>query len=372
MTKAGFLTFIRRNRFFIICAAILLSCAGLQAATRLSSTLADALTFTLSAYIRAALAFVTSFLPFSLGETVVVILPLLCITVFLIAFFSKTQDIRIIKGLILVLTVMYALFVLSFAPAYGTSGAEKLFELNAGPVSTESLCDTAEILVDEINGIADNIDFDYGSFSRMGYDLDTLSKKLVNAYDTLNDEFGFIFNFNSRLKPIALSRAMTYTHISGVYTYYTGEANINTNFPDYTLPFTCAHEMAHQRGFAREKEANFVAFLVCERSDDDYIKYSGKLNMLEYLLDAIYTADPKKYMEIFYSLDIRVRCDMVAYSSFFDTYRDSTASEISSAINDTYLKSQGQAEGEKSYGLVVDLAVAYILDRYDTKTEVVN
>jgi hypothetical protein len=94
--------------------------------------------------------------------------------------------------------------------------------------------------------------------------------------------------------------------------------------------------------------------------------------MLEYLLDAIYTASPQKYMELFYSLDIKVRCDMVAYSNFFDTYRDSTASEISSAINDTYLKSQGQAEGERSYGLVVDLAVAYILDKNDTTTEVSN
>ncbi|MBO7148470.1 MAG: DUF3810 domain-containing protein [Clostridia bacterium] len=369
MIKAGFSSFIKRNRFFIICAAILLSCAALQTATRLSSTLADALTFGLSAHIRAALAFITSFIPFSLGETAVIILPLLCIVVFLFAIFSRNQEVRIIKGLLSVLTVMYLLFALSFVPAYGTSSAETLFELDAKPVSTDALCDTAEILVNEINVIADSIDFDYGSFSRIGYDLNTLSKKLVYAYDTLKDEYGFIFNFNSKLKPIALSHAMTYTHISGVYTYYTGEANINTNFPDYTLPYTGAHEMAHQRGFAREKEANFVAFLVCERSDDDYIKYSGKLNMLEYLLNAIYTASPEKYMELFYSLDIRVRCDMVAYSNFFDTYRDSTASEISSAINDTYLKSQGQAEGEKSYGLVVDLAVAYILDKNDTITE---
>ena len=146
-----------------------------------------------------------------------------------------------------------------------------------------------------------------------------------------------------------------------MYTYYTGETNINTNFPDYTIPFTSAHEMAHQRGFAREKEANFVAFLVCEASNDPYIRYSGKLSMLEYILNALYSEESDLYYEIFYLLDIKVRCELVAYSDFFDTYRDSTASEISSAVNDTYLKSQGQTEGEKSYGLVVDLAVAYIL-----------
>ena len=30
-------------------------------------------------------------------------------------------------------------------------------------------------------------------------------------------------------------------------------------------------------------------------------------------------------------------------------------------VNDTYLKAQGQTAGEKSYGMVVDLAVAYVL-----------
>ena len=48
-----------------------------------------------------------------------------------------------------------------------------------------------------------------------------------------------------------------------------------------------------------------------------------------------------------------------AYAKMFTPYRDSTASEISGAVNDAYLKTQGQTEGTKSYGLVVDLAVAY-------------
>lgn len=361
MTPSKIRLFFIRHRKYTVPALILFLCALLHLLTRLSTLLSDFMTFGISGYIRAALAGITSILPFSLGETVVIMLPVFMIFVFWLALRSREPDARIIHTLIVILTTMYALFVLSFAPAYNTTTADKLFEIEATPVSTEELYDTASALVSEINELCDSINFDYGSFSRMDDDLDSLGDKLSYAYNTLRKKYDFILNFHSRLKPIALSKALTYTHISGVYTYYTGETNINTNFPDYTIPYTSAHEMAHQRGFAREKEANFVAFLVCEASDDPYIKYSGKLSMLEYVMNALYTADPTLYTKIFYSLDIRVRCEMVAYSEFFDKYRDSTASEISGAINDTYLKSQGQSEGEKSYGLVVDLAVAYIL-----------
>ncbi|MBE6612559.1 MAG: DUF3810 domain-containing protein, partial [Ruminococcaceae bacterium] len=152
----------------------------------------------------------------------------------------------------------------------------------------------------------------------------------------------------------------TYTHISGMYTYYTGEANLNINFPDYNLPFTAAHELAHQRGILPENEANFVAFLVCMESDDPYIRYSGLLNMVEYVNSALYSADYDTFAAVYGSLDPRVRYEIVSYNEFFEKYRENTAANVSSALNDTYLKAQGQTAGEKSYGMVVDLAVAYV------------
>jgi len=53
---------------------------------------------------------------------------------------------------------------------------------------------------------------------------------------------------------------------------------------------------------------------------------------------------------------------MVAYSDFFEKYRDSVASEVSGVVNDTFLTIQG-TEGSASYGMVVDLAVAYYKDK---------
>ena len=158
------------------------------------------------------------------------------------------------------------------------------------------------------------------------------------------------------------SEAMSYAHITGVYTFFTGESNINVGFPDYTIPYTSAHELAHQRGIAREDEANMVAFLVCMESDDPYIQYSAYLNVYEYVASALYSADRDLYREVRAKLSAKVYGEQVAYSKFFEKYRKSVTSQVSGAVNDAYLKTQGTA-GSVSYGMVVDLAVAYYRDR---------
>jgi hypothetical protein len=50
---------------------------------------------------------------------------------------------------------------------------------------------------------------------------------------------------------------------------------------------------------------------------------------------------------------------MIAYNEFFEKYKENVAANVSGAINNSYLQSQGQTAGSKSYGMVVDLAVAY-------------
>jgi hypothetical protein len=116
--------------------------------------------------------------------------------------------------------------------------------------------------------------------------------------------------------------------------------------------------MAHQRGIAREDEANFVAFLVTTRSTDPYIRYCGYLNAYEYVASALYRADRELYYKAYAHLNGQVKAEMAAYNDFYDKYRDTTVSQVSGAVNDSYLQSQG-TPGTVSYGMVVDLTVAY-------------
>ena len=344
--------------------AIALTAAFVHLSSALSPQFADFFNRYIGSLVRGFTATLTSILPFSLAETVIIMLPVIFVLAMASSIKAVNESIpRAIRRLVSTLaavSLLYSLFVFTTTVSYnGTSLSDKL-GLAQTPVSVSELMHTAEYMIDNMNKELDNIDYVYGEGSSMPYSLADMNELLLDAYDKASDKYSFLPRLRSRIKPIAASEPMTYTHISGMYTYYTGEANLNVNFPDYTLPFTAAHELAHQRGVMPENEANFVAFLVCIESDDPYIRYSGYLNMYEYLSNALYRADYDIFAEVYTSLDARVIGEITAYNTFFEKYRDSVASDVSGAMNNTYLKAQGVEAGEKSYGMVVDLACAYV------------
>lgn len=370
MKGAHMKNFFRRlNRYVpsasIIIYVLTLICLALYFSFMLSTEFSDFFNRYISGAFRFALAKLTGWFPFSLAETLIFLSPVLVIflSVWLIRLSGKgrRETWRCVTGLISALCLVFCMFTLNFAPGYrGSSLGEKL-NLSDRAVTADELYDTISIVIDNVNSEAENVKYTFSGASVIPFDYFRLSDELNSAYRAFHEKYDIMNTFDSRVKPLVISPLMTYTHISGIYTYFTGEANLNTNYPDYVNVYTAAHEMAHQRGAARENEANFAAFLVCIGSDNEYVRYSGYLSMYSYLASALYSASPELYSKAYEQLCREARYELRAYSSFFDKYRDSTASQVSDAFNDAYLQSQG-TQGSVSYGLVVDLAVSYYLD----------
>ena len=328
-----------------------------------SERFANAFNRTVGAFVRSALAHLTSWLPFSLAEFLLYSLPLWLVLLVVIGarrHCGSWRAVLVYLGAILsAFSLLLSMFVFGFGTGYRTTTLDRRLDLAPTEVNAETLEATAERLVTELNALAPSVTYGEDGFSEMPYDLSGLNDKLLAAYLPVCEKYDFVQKLNSRVKPVLASKAMSYTHTTGVYAYFTGEANLNMHFPDYTLPYTAAHELAHQRGIARENEANFVAFLVCVGSEDDYLRYSAYLNLYEYVANALWRADRDRYRAVLATLDERVVGELRAYSAFFETYRNSRASEVSDAVNDAYLKLNGSEAGSESYGLVVELAVAY-------------
>ncbi len=154
-----------------------------------------------------------------------------------------------------------------------------------------------------------------------------------------------------------VSPLMSAIGLAGIFSPLTGEAHINHQMPVTLHPFVAAHEVAHGRGFAREDEANFIAYLVCRASANPAHRYSGALQALASTLSALRRADRGRYRTLESQLSPETRADLAQQNEFWRTKR-TPLFEVTQVANDAYLKSQGQKHGVQSYGRMVNLLLA--------------
>ncbi len=329
----------------------------------INTEFADFFNSTIGVGVRFIAAKISGIFPFSIAEFFLISIFPAAVIYIVYAIKKRSFTWKMVASVLSVpvslVLLIFSMFVLTLGTGYRTPTLDTKLEFEETAVTKENLQQTAEYLVDNINKLSEEMDYGTDGFAKMPYSFSEMNKKLLSAYDSFSEDYDVLTTFNSKLKPVLLSEPMSYMHTLGIYTFFTGEANININFPDYTIPYTAAHELAHQRGIAREDEANMIAFLVCMESDDAYIRYSAYLNMYEYVANALYQTSPEAYREVNSKLNAKTRAEQISYSQFFNQYRNSGVSKVSSAVNDTFLKVQG-TEGEISYNLVVKLTVAYL------------
>ncbi len=310
---------------------------------------------------RFVLGSITAIVPFSVAEMLLFSIPLLAVLAVILSVRYANTWKRRIRFLLIILSILlplYPLYMLTLAPGYHAPTLEEQMELSTENIEKEEIIETAELLLRELEQVLDRISFEESGASVNPLTLKETGDQILRAYDAFLADYPIAHNFYARPKTVVLRKWMTYAGITGMYTFFTGEANVNTTYPDYNHPFTTAHEFAHQRGVARENEANFVAALVCTYAENDYVRYSGLFNLLEYMLSAYYRADPESYRDFYKQLDPRLKGEMQAYREMIEPYQDHVLGEVSTTVNNAYLEMNG-TPGIISYGLVVELAVAH-------------
>lgn len=190
-----------------------------------------------------------------------------------------------------------------------------------------------------------------GEFERYAQESVAAMRKLAERYPVLERPL------YSLPKPVLASVLMSYANIGGMFFPFTMESNINVDNPFFAVPWTMAHELAHQCGFMREDEANFIAYLACKESDDALMRYSGLLLAYDNAMSALRKADPEAAVQVAAGLAPSVRRDLVQRAEHWAQY-EGPVQEASNAANNAYLKANNQSDGMQSYGRMVDLLLA--------------
>ena len=281
---------------------------------------------------------ISSVLPFSLCEILLYAIIILAAVgvVFTVIRFVKGKGkrkkllMRVLAVVVCFAVSVFMVFTLFCGINYNRFTFSEVSGFTVETYTAQELADLCVYILKNANDAAGKIETDETlTVSLDGkIDLDEECKKAMNR---LGERYDSLSGFYPDAKAVIASEGMSYMKILGMYAPFTIEANYNANAPDFAKPFTVCHELSHLKGFMREDEANFIAYLAC-------------------------TAEI--YSELMSYADSRIVAELKANSEYWKKYETPVAA-VATTVNDTYLKSQGQSDGKKSYGRFVDLMISY-------------
>lgn len=190
-----------------------------------------------------------------------------------------------------------------------------------------------------------------------GKNFDSLKWISTNAYGTAAKQ-----NPNLQLQYFSVKTSLfgklgNYFGYSGYYNPFSAEGQINMHVPSFTLPYVTCHEIAHQLGYAREDEANFIGFLAA-RQGDSSAKYSVYFSSLMYANRALFHLDSNLAKNNLKKLSPKVKDDFRVYMKYIQDYQTPLETVVD-FLYDHYLKFNDQPMGTVTYSRVVVWMAAY-------------
>lgn len=159
------------------------------------------------------------------------------------------------------------------------------------------------------------------------------------------------------IKTSLFSNFLSKTGILGYYNPFTTESQYNKNLPIFFKHFTIAHEYAHQQGYAREEEANFVGYIVAINSRNKILKYSANWFALKSILAHLKLVDRKYVDEIKNNFSEKMKKDVWLENTFIVNNK-SIFQDVFSYTNDIFIRSNRQ-DGSITYSYFVRLLMKY-------------
>ncbi len=264
---------------------------------------------------------------------------------------------RLVASLAFALAVVYLCFMLMWGLNYSRLTFAQLSGLTVQPSTAQELGDLARELVLVANELRQQVEEGPDGTMKLSGGIPGMLARADQGFAAAAVYYPQLAGNYGRPKPVVASYLMSKAGITGIYIPFTGEAHFNAHMPHSFMPATVTHEMAHQRGFAREDEANYIAYLVCTLHPDPDFQYSGVLLALVHTMSALARADAEQHAEVMEMYNPGLRRDLKQWRDYWQSFAG-PVERAANRLNDRYLRANRQEDGVASYGQMVDLLLA--------------
>ncbi|MDD3168094.1 MAG: DUF3810 domain-containing protein [Eubacteriales bacterium] len=264
---------------------------------------------------------------------------------------------RLFSGYIAFMVLAYTM---TCAINYSRDSIGTVLNLPDQEASEENLIKLSLILAEELTSLTQKPEWDYSILTAESAAY--IETKAVNAMKMIGKRESSLAGYYPEPKPVYFSKFLSNLGIEGIFSPFTMEANYNNDMTAFLIPYTICHELAHFKGYMKEEDAGFIAYLACRNSPSLVFQYSGLFHGLTYTLNTLRSQAPSvEYNEIYQALPEPIRVQL-QYVKEQNLKRTSLFTSASKTVNNLYLKANAQA-GTKSYGRVVDLLISDYADR---------
>ena len=306
----------------------------------------------------------TSIVDYPVWQLLAVVLAVLILASLVLVIVLKRSLVQWLGWVLAVFAAIFMLHTVVWGLSYHAGDLSEDLRLDTGSYNLEELTEATEYYRDKAMALAEQVNrnekgnVDFAEFEE-------LAEKAGEGFRILTYEKHYPVFAGSRLPVKKLGWADMYSSmgITGVTFGLTGEAAVNPQIPDVTLPFTMAHEMAHRMCIANERDANFTGFLACSVNPDLEFQYSAYFMAYRYCYNALagvnHPSAAAAAARVKSGVSKLLQHDMDYYSHFFNSKKNDLATDFADTMNDTYLKTSGDEGGIRSYGQVCDLLVSW-------------
>jgi len=307
-------------------------------------------------YIAAGMRYLVGWLPISFGDLLYVAAIIYIIVTLRKSF--RRSFVTTARRLFNVLSLTWLVFHFLWGFNYYRTSIPDQFKLERGEVRKEEIVAFAEHTLDEVNRFSA-----VNQLTRHGGQAvnsqPATAGKLTTIYANLSKHHPNLAYHPSSFKSSLFGVLGNYMGYGGYYNPFTGEAQINDHMPEFMLPYIAVHEVAHQLGYAKESEANFIGYLAAMHSEDSLLQYSANLEMFLYANRALRRFDSTLAKQNMERLSPRIKKDLADYKVFAEKYYG-PVDKFVTWFYTGFLNFNNQPEGMMSYNRGMVYTMRYL------------
>ena len=257
-------------------------------------------------------------------------------------------------GVVAFLSVFYFLFTVMWGLNYHRRPIQELVGVEQRPISVPDLKTLCAKLIQLTNQSRHRLTQQENQPLILPISHDHMLQAAATGFGIIARKYPELTYSHPAVKQVYVPQLMSFFGIGGIYFPFTGEANVNMDPPNFLLPATVCHEMAHQIGFASDDEANYVSYLACRLHPDPSFQYSGNLMAMKYAMNRLKRVNPVAYKKLERTYSPGLQQDLKKNREYWESYQNPIEA-FSDGINDLFLKANNQTDGLQSYNRVVEL-----------------